>query len=397
MSSTPTGWTVVALSEVVAEAQPGFASGEDLDEGGVFQFRMNNLDREGGLDLSKKRRVPFDPAKSEKFLLHPGDVLFNATNSPEMVGKSAYFGGHEEPAVFSNHFLRLRPGPSLDGRFLARWLQHQFQRGVFAAGCRKWVNQATYGKDSLLGLGIPLPPLEEQRRIAAILDKADELRAKRRAVLEHLDTLTQSIFLDMFGDPALNRHGWPEKPLGELGLVATGGTPSRERPEYFDGCIPWVKTTEVDGGTIRRTSESISEDALRDSNCQVFPEGSVVIAMYGQGATRGRTSILGLPAATNQACAVVVTGDLMEPTYLHTVLQLAYHRLRGLGRGGNQANLNLALVRSFEVPMPPLRKQVEFASARAEVDEMRRTTANSDVEMAALRSSLEARAFSGEL
>src|SRR4051794_28112666 len=125
------GWPSTTLSEVLLEARPGFACGEDPAEG-VFQFRMNNITTEGRIDLSKKRRVPRDVRNLEAFLVAPGDVLFNATNSPDLVGKAAYFPGLAEPAVFSNHFFRLRPRPErLDGRFLARWLNLQFQRGVF--------------------------------------------------------------------------------------------------------------------------------------------------------------------------------------------------------------------------------------------------------------------------
>src|SRR5690606_23830958 len=104
----------------------------------------------------------------------------------------------------------------IDGRYLMRWLNLQFLRGRFKGMCRQWVNQATVSRDALLSLNVPLPPISEQRRIAEILDKADALRAKRRDALTRLDTLTQSIFVDMFGDPATNPKGWPITKLGEL-------------------------------------------------------------------------------------------------------------------------------------------------------------------------------------
>ena len=88
-------WQTLRLSDVVVDAKPGFACGEDPPDG-VFQFRMNNVTIEGKLDFSKKRRVPRDTRNLETFLLDPGDVLFNATNSPELVGKSAFFPGHDE-------------------------------------------------------------------------------------------------------------------------------------------------------------------------------------------------------------------------------------------------------------------------------------------------------------
>jgi type I restriction enzyme, S subunit len=166
-------WQILPISQVLTDVKSGFACGEDSFDG-MFQFRMNNIDREGTLNLSKIRRVPRSIRNINTFLVESGDVLFNATNSPELVGKTLFFSGHDEPVVFSNHFLRLRPNFNiLDGRFLARWLQFQFQRRVFQGMCHQWVNQATVGRDALLALLIPIPPLEEQKRIAEILDRAD--------------------------------------------------------------------------------------------------------------------------------------------------------------------------------------------------------------------------------
>src|SRR5690606_35092771 len=112
-----------------------------------------NITTEGQLDLSKRRRVPRDFRNIDRFLVQPGDVLFNATNSPDLVGKAAFFPGLEERAVFSNHFLRLRPRDGeIDGRYLTRWLNLQFLNGRFKGMCRQWVNQATVGRDALLAL-----------------------------------------------------------------------------------------------------------------------------------------------------------------------------------------------------------------------------------------------------
>src|SRR5437763_213106 len=117
-------WDTLPLTDLV-DAKPGFACGDD-PQAGVFQFRMNNVTTDGRLDFTKKRRVPIKTGNLDTYLLAVGDVLFNATNSPELVGKSAFFSGYEEPAVFSNHFLRLRPKAELlEGRFLARWLTLQ--------------------------------------------------------------------------------------------------------------------------------------------------------------------------------------------------------------------------------------------------------------------------------
>jgi type I restriction enzyme, S subunit len=148
-------WQKVRLSDVLMDVKSGFACGEDPSDG-VFQFRMNNITSEGTLDLRKKRRVPKTTRNIDSFLVEPGDILFNATNSPQLVGKSALVPSLDEPAAFGNHFLRLRPDVErLNGGYLARWLTLQFQTGVFSGMCHQWVNQATVGRDSLLTLKMP--------------------------------------------------------------------------------------------------------------------------------------------------------------------------------------------------------------------------------------------------
>jgi type I restriction enzyme S subunit len=149
-------WPTVSLGEVIQEAKSGFASGTDVDDG-IAQLRMNNVTRDGKLDWSRLRRVDL-PRKIDHLLLERGDVLFNATNSPELVGKTALFRGFPEPLTFSNHFLRLRPIKDLlEGAFLARWLQREFASGRFRGMCKQWVNQATVSRELLLSLDLPLP------------------------------------------------------------------------------------------------------------------------------------------------------------------------------------------------------------------------------------------------
>jgi len=207
---------MVPLSDVIASAQPGFASGKN-DPDGVAQIRMNNIGVDGSLNWDQIRRVPATGRQLQRLTLKEGDVLFNGTNSPDLVGKSAFFEPIDEPVVFSNHFLRLRTdNKRLEPRYLARWLTRQWQHRVFHGLCTRWVNQASVRKDDLLALKIPLPPLPEQKRIAAILDKADAIRRKRRQALELADQFLRSVFLDMFGDPVTNPKGWSLKKFSDV-------------------------------------------------------------------------------------------------------------------------------------------------------------------------------------
>lgn len=384
------------LGDLVLEAKPGFACGEEAEDG-IFQIRMNNITRDGRLDLSKRRMVPAQRPGMADFLLRTGDVIFNATNSPDMVGKTALIGATDEPTVFSNHFLRLRVDPSiLLPAYLSRWLHLQFDRGTFKAMCRQWVNQATVGRDALLGLAIPLPPIEEQRRIAEVLDRADELRAKRREVLAHLDDLTQSIFLDMFGDPAQNSKELPVAPLGKLGQWTSGGTPPRSRKEYFEGEVPWFSSGELGEMYVSRSNEQVSLDALAKTSAKKVLRGSIMIGMYDTAALK--TSIAAVDCSCNQAIAFAsLDSELVDPIYVYFALRVGRDHFRRLQRGARQKNLNVSMIKEISLPLPSLTDQKQFCERIAVAGKLGADHRASLAELDALFASLQDRAFRGLL
>lgn len=215
---------------------------------------------------------------------------------------------------------------------------------------------------------VPLPPKIEQQRIAAILDKADSLRRKRQDSIRLADEFLRAVFIDMFGDPAVNSKSLPTKRIEELCQVATGATPSRDRLDFFGGPHPWIKTGEVDCPIILSAEECITDAAIRETNCKLFPTGTVLVAMYGQGKTRGKVGILGIPAATNQACAAILPSGNINPYFLYAQLGLMYEHLRAMGRGGNQENLNLGMIKSLEVLVPPKADVERYMAIRDRAD-----------------------------
>jgi type I restriction enzyme S subunit len=395
-------WQTSALAEALVEAKPGFACGEDPPDG-VFQFRMNNITTEGQLDLSKKRRVPKDTRNLRAFFLEPGDVLFNATNSPALVGKSAYFPGHSEPAVFSNHFLRLKPkDKALDGRFLARWLLLQFQRKVFEGMCRQWVNQATVGRDSLLALQIPLPPLPEQRRIAEVLDRAEALRAKRRAALAQLDTLTQSIFLNLFGDPRTNPRDFLVRRLSELirendrinyGVVQPG--------DDFDEGVPLVRVADlVDGRVDHRSLKQIAP-AIESTYTRSRLRGDEILVVC-VGYSIGVVAIVGQAEKGFNIARAVARIPLSHSTdraFMAAYLQTDFvqHYFANELRTVAQPTLNIKQLAETPVMLPPFPLQQQFAGDVAAVDKLKSAHRASLAKLDALFASLQHRAFRGEL
>jgi len=251
------------------------------------------------------------------------------------------------------------PSNKINRQYLYYYLLAKpFQNFIQNAGSR--AAQAGFNKEELGTLFLPLPPLHIQEQIANTLDKADALRRKDQELLTKYDKLAQAIFYDMFGDPVKNEKGINKISLGNLTEINSGSTPSREKSEYYNGSIPWVKTTEVKGSVITEVEEHISELGLQNSSCNIYEKGSVVIAMYGQGKTRGNVGLLNVNAATNQACAVIRPSKNLISEFLFYQLKYSYEDLRSLGRGGNQPNLNVGIVKNYSVMVPSINAQSEF-------------------------------------
>jgi type I restriction enzyme, S subunit len=385
------------LGDLLEVAQSGFACGKE-DATGVFQFRMHNVSNASGLSLDKRRRVPRDANKRmADFEVIPGDVLFNATNSPDGVGKSIVVPVLDEPAVFSNHFLRLRPKRnSLDSVYLWRWLQFQFQRGVFRAMCRQWVNQATVSRDSLLGLNVPTPPVEDQRRIAVILDQAEAIRVKRRQVFAHLDTLTQSIFHDMFGNPNTNSRRLPRATIGSVAEVVTGNSPSRADSTNFGDAIEWIKSDNLGGSVATHAGEWLSERAL--ASARIAPAGSILVTcIAGSPASIGKSSLVDRDVAFNQQINAIIPSSMLDAQFILWQLRTAPDLVRAKTTGGMKGLVSKSSFQSIEILLPDFAIQRKFATQVEQINAQRTVVQQALVADDELFASLQSRAFKGEL
>lgn len=166
------------------------------------------------------------------------------------------------------------------------------------------------------------------------------------------------------------KGNWEKKKIGEVCEVSSGGTPSRSKPNYWNGNIPWVSTTLIDFNIINRTDEYITDDGLKNSSAKIFPKGTLLMAMYGQGKTRGKTAILGIDASTNQACGAIIPNlKLLNPTFLFQDLCNRYDIIRDSSNQGGQENLSGTIIKSFSVTYPSLPEQQKIASFLTSVDE----------------------------
>lgn len=221
-----------------------------------------------------------------------------------------------------------------------------------------------------------------------MLDKVSDLIAKRRAQLDKLDLLVKARFVEMFGD-IQHSVDFPYLPIKKITNVMSGGTPDRNSPQYWtNGTIKWVKTTELKNKIITDTEEKITEMGLENSSAKIVPADTILIAMYGQGKTRGMTGYLSVEATTNQACACILPSTKINQKYLWQYMIMSYEKLRGLAKGGNQPNLNGAMIKDFLVLMPPMELQNQFVSFVERTEKTKTTISRSLDKLEALKKAL---------
>ncbi len=161
---------------------------------------------------------------------------------------------------------------------------------------------------------------------------------------------------------------WERKRLGDVGKITSGGTPSRYKKEYWNGNIPWISTTLINFNTINNTEEFITNKGLASSSAKLFPKETLLMAMYGQGKTRGKVAILGIEASTNQACCAIITNGNLNTDYLFQNLVRKYNEIRKLSNDGGQKNLSSGLIKNIQISFPSLLEQTRIANFLTVVD-----------------------------
>lgn len=279
--------------------------------------------------------------------------------------------------------------------YLYRFLQTQVQR---LRGNSQGVAQGVITREMLHSLQIPLPPLPEQKRIAAILDAADALRAKQRESIEQLDSLTQATFLEMFGDPVTNPKGWPREALHDVGRVITGNTPSRGRAEFYGDAIEWIKSDNINtpSFTLTNASEGLSE--LGRLEARIAPKGSVLITcIAGSRHCIGNAAVADREVAFNQQINAFVPGPRLTLWYAFGFFLTGKSLVQASSTNSMKGMVSKSAFNAISMPVSPLPLQTRFASIVESIEVQKTRLTAHLAELDALFASLQSRAFNGEL
>jgi len=327
--------------------------------------------------FGKPEVVPGNVIGSTKQLVQPGDVLL-CKIVPHLVRVWCVprQGAHRQ--IASGEWIVVRPDPSaVDRHYLRYALIEPGFRGQFmdtVSGVGGSLMRAR--PKAVARIRVPVPAIHEQCRIVAKLDAllgrtknaGKELARIPRLVARYKQAvLVKALKGDLTADWR-DRHGcqsdkWQEKSLGEIADIGTGSTPKRGETRYYkNGTIPWVTSAAVNKPRIDAVDQFITQAALKETNCKIFPAGALLIAMYGEGQTRGRVAVLGISAATNQALAAIQIRSRNEVSadFVLWFLRANYLELRMQAAGGVQPNLNLGIIKAIRISLPSIHEQQEI-------------------------------------
>lgn len=321
---------------------------DEVTVDGIGILRANNVDEKTNqLNFADLKLVSRQLRFNDAQRLSAGDILIcAASGSADHVGKVALCKRNTD-YYFGGFMAVLRAKPEVLPSYLFQCLRTPAFR-LYLLNSIAGANIHNLKASIVHAFLIPLPPLEVQHQIVAEIEGYQKIIDGARQVL---DNYKPHIAID----PA-----WPVVTIGDVATIRSGGTPDRSNDAYWGGTIPWVKTGQIDFNVISEADEFITQAGLENSAARMFPAGTILMAMYGQGVTRGRVAVLGITATTNQACAAIeVTSASANRDFLYWSLVGKYMELRALSesRGGNQSNLNAQLIRDVKVPLPDLETQ----------------------------------------
>jgi len=322
---------------------------------------LSSVDQQGKCIIGALKIHPKEAPSRARQLVQQGDVLVS-TVRPNLNG-IAYVHSELDGATASTGFCVLRPKENeIDGRYLFYWVQTlTFIREMvrFATGA----NYPAISDRIVKASKIPLLPIAEQKRIAAILDKADAIRRKRRQAIQLADEFLRSVFLDMFGDPATNPKGWQIKKIGRLGKVVTGNTPSRQIQENYGEHIEWIKSDNINTPShiLTKAEEALSE-AGEKLGRTVPANSTLVTCIAGTPECIGNSALADRKVAFNQQINAIVPFDNVDPYFLYMLVIMSKKIIQRASTNSMKGMVSKGIFQEIELISPSNNLQNKFGN-----------------------------------
>lgn len=329
-------------------------SRDDFVDGNAKFITYKNIYSNLALNLAVDDKVKIEENENQNTIQY-GDVLFTGSSeTPDECGFSSVLTTQTEEKLYLNSFCfgyrffnnsLFLPDFS---KYLFRSQKLRVAIGKTASGVTRFnVSKKKMGK-----IRIPVPPIEVQEEIVRILDKFTELTAELTARKKQYE---------FYRDKWLNNiHECKIMRICDFAECVTGATPSTSKREYWEnGTIQWMSSGEVNLFEVFQTEKKITQLGYEKCSTTIVPIDTVVIALAGQGKTRGKVAITRTPLCTNQSlCSIIVNQNIVNSEYLLFYLQSKYEDLRRISSGdGTRGGLNLKMINNYTVPIPPLNTQ----------------------------------------
>ena len=401
----PKGWTTARVEDIATLVQYGSSSKTSDDATGVPVLRMGNIVG-GELVFDGLKYLPTSHHEFPELHLQPGDVLFNRTNSPELVGKTAvYTEHHPAPCSFASYLIRVKLS-GYEPKLLASYLNSTYGRAWIRSCVVQQVGQANVSGGKLKDLELPLPPLNEQRRIVAKLDALQERSRRARASLDAvpalLDKLRQSILAAAFrGD--LTRDFRAQ--VGKLGSIARFIDYRGKTPTKTTSGVPLITAKNIRRGFLSMTPrEFIDEAEYASWMTRGFPRtGDVLITTE---APLGNVVCIDWTfkfALAQRVICLQPDEDLVFGPFLALMMQSPSFQTQLVDRstGTTVTGIKASRLKELEVPLPPLAEQRRIVSmVTAKLERVAEVGACLETELHRIKSldrAILAKAFRGEL
>lgn len=395
----PEGWEWKKLGEI-AEINPKFDKKSVSESTEVTFLPMKCIEElTGNVDTSITKSLE-EVSKGYTPLIE-NDLIYAKITPCMENGKAAIATGLKNNLGFaSTEFHVIRFKKNAYNKFFFFYLIQKRIREHAAMNMTGSAGQKRVPATFLKNLLVPLPPLETQQKIVSILEKAEETRKLRAQADELTQKLLQSVFLEIFGDPVTNPMGWNTEKLEKLCVkIYGGGTPSKSKPEYYEGDIPWVTPKDMKQDFIQDSIDHISEKAIEESSTKLIPPYSLLMVI--------RSGILKhtLPIAINN-CKVTMNQDMkgfvFDDKLTNSFFMLYYFKiyqrdLLNRVRSVTADNLEFSQIKDIDVILPPIKQQQRFTTIVEQLDRTRSNQQQSSLEINSLFDALMQKAFTGKL
>jgi len=397
LESLPEGWELKELGEITRIEGGGTPNTriKEYYKGNIPFVIPSDLSPLKNFFISAKdiqRRITTEAIeKSSTKLLPPGTVLMSSRATIGLIAIPDF------PVCTNQGFKNFICGKELNNLYLAYYLKSIKEKIEGLAGSTTFKEVS---KRTIQNLEIPLPPLEEQKKIVEILQFADYLKERRREAIKLIDKIVMSVFYDMFGDPATNPKGWEVKKLGDIVQdVRYGITRTVNKKEQG---VPVLRVTDINNNGSINSNRILNAD-LTEEEIEKYrlKPGDILIARSG--ATAGKCGIYdGTPeiaAFASYIIKITLDKSIVLPKFLHTFLNLGEGKRELLsGKGGSaQPNINSKSIKSIIIPLPPLDLQQEFAEIVSKLEAKRKKMEEAEEKLEMLYQILLRQAFTGKL